>query len=724
MRTTAETTQGDVRHRTLANLRRLGCPEETALRLTLRWGADIESCVQELHRRRRPCLIALDVSPRQGDYLCHVCQSMKPVDTTGLPCFRREHLDEPSSGYPSLTWDAVAKRINLGPQVEIFFLDVAAGIRSNRDYYEHYYQNEIIAGGYVDILAFITTVDGLVPLVDYLHARHFGRTPPYRLSAPRRPLALSSNGRGMMPASRPCGGGNRTRVTTSDSSAPQTPPRRTRVLFGNDPHTSVVQRQDKDGMQRTLKAHGLAHIRGAAGFNAADAKRWKQQQGIPFPVVIKPVSGAGSELMSVCYTDDEIDVAFALTCGLKTTQMTEASHMVLQEYIEGPEYVVNVVSYKGKHVVTDVWQSWKYPMSFCGTRPLPSVDGRLRNESQATGRSKFPAGRNSTVIMYDRIEFVHNLAQRDPGSEVRRVVAYTLQCLNALGMHQGCSHCEVRVDNRPGSSTLGMPILIELNPRVLGDTPRATSLVGYDQYILLMYLVLAAAVIPEEKCSLALASKSRDEKTNAEDVRDLFPWPPAPLLYTSLTTDVSCHVIFLRAEESSVVCNMGIRNIVALPTFGYFTRRRDFDNLGWLGTLTYVAKTVDLFSSPLACVLNGAEADLRRDVAYIRRVENKDFTALVPPLNAALELQLASQRLLSIPSTSCAQTEASGGADVAAEEKKLHPTYDASKYDAAVSEIVSFFTQPEIPLFVPLSYFIDLQVLGLEHLVLGATSTA
>ncbi|RNE99524.1 Phosphoribosylamine--glycine ligase [Trypanosoma rangeli] len=724
MRTTAEAAHGDVRRQTLANLRRLGCPDETALRLTLRWGADIESCVQELHRRRRPCLIALDVSSRQKDYLSHVCQSMRPVNKTQLPCFRKEHLNEPSSGYPALTWDAVAKRINFGPRVEIFFLDVSADIRCNRDYYEDYYQHEIIAGGYEDILAFITTVDGLVPLIDYLHARHFGTMPPHRPSAPRRPPAVSNNGSGTMPASRPCSRGNTERVQISRSNVLHTLRRRTRILFGNDPFTSVVQRQDKDGMQLTLKAHGLAYIRGSAGFNAADAKRWKEQHGIPFPVVLKPVSGAGSELMSLCYTDDEIDVAFALTSGVKTTQMTEASHMVLQEYIEGPEYVVNVVSYKGKHVVTDVWKSWKYPMSFYGACLPPSAKEQLKKESQATERGKVSARHNSTGIIYDRIEFVHNLAQRDPGSEVRRVVAYTLQCLDALGMHQGCSHCEVRVDNRPGSSTLGMPILIELNPRVLGDTPRATSLVGYDQYMLLMYLVFAAAVIPEEKRSLILPSKSCDGKTNAEGVRDLFPWPPAPLLYASLTTDVSCHVIFLRAEENSVVCNMGICNIVALPTFGYFTRRRDLNDLGQSGTLTHVAKTVDLFSSPLACVLNGAEADLRRDAAYIRRVENKDFKALIPPLNAALELQFTTQKMPSTSPTSCFCTEASDGADVAAEEKKLQSTCSASKFDAAVNEIVSFFTQAELPLFVPLSYFIDLKLLGLEHLVLGAASRA
>ncbi|RNF18138.1 Phosphoribosylamine--glycine ligase [Trypanosoma conorhini] len=724
MYTAAEGAQGDLSQLPLQALRRLGCSEETALRLAIRCGPDVEGCVQELQRRRRPSLIALDVSCRQGEYLGKVCRSMKPVEKTRLPCFRREHLDEPSSGYPALTWGAVATRINLGPDVEIFFLDVAAEVRSNRDLYESYYQKQILADGYADILAFTTIVDGLVPLVDYLHARHFGGMQPHRPSVPRGLSAVGGDWHGIIIESLARGGGDTTRGARSGPNALQSPPRRTRILLGNDPRTSVTQRQDKAGMQLALKAHGLTHIRGSAGFSAADAKRWKQQHGIPFPVVIKPVSGAGSELVTVCYTDEEIDVAFALTCGVKTTQMTEASHMVLQEYIEGPEYVVNVVSYEGKHVVSDVWQSWKYPLTLYSTRLLYSVEERLMAEFKATGRGRLPARHNSTAIMYDRIEFVHNLAELDAESEVRRVVAYTLQCLDALGMRQGCSHCELRVDSRPDSGTRGMPFLIELNPRVLGDTPRSTPLVGYDQYTLLAYLLFAAAAVPEAKPPLIQAGKSYAGEKNAEDVQGQLPWPPAPLLYTSLTTDVSCHVIFLRVEESSVVCNIGLRQIIALPTFGYFTRGSHFDELGCPGTLTLVSKTVDLFTSPLACVLNGAEADLRRDAAYIRRVENKDLSALTPLLNAALKLQPASQRTSITHATSCPLTEAPGRAGVAANKKAVSHANNTSEFDAAVDAIVSFFAQPEPPLFVPLGYFLDLRVLRLEHLILGARSTA
>ncbi|RNF15238.1 Phosphoribosylamine--glycine ligase [Trypanosoma cruzi] len=717
-------TQSNIDQRAYETLRRLGCSEETASRLLYRWWPDIEGCVEELRRRRMPSLMALEVFSQQRNYFRNLSKSMLPIGKTQLPCFREEHLDEPSSGYPTLTWGEVAERINSSPEVEIFFLDVESGIITDFDSYEEYYQNNILAEGFMDIVAFTTTVDGLVPLVDYLHARHFGGMLPPRACTLRGPCVLSSNGRSINFTSGISLGNDVTRTIRSEQVILQPPRRRTRILLGNDVLTSVKQRQDKDGMQRALKAHGLTHIRGISGFSAADAKRWRREQKIPFPVIVKPVSGAGSELVTICYSDEEIDTAFSLTRNVRTTQMTDASHMLLQEYIEGQEYVVNIVSYNGKHVVSDVWKSWKYPISLYSTRLLPSVEERLRREYKCTGRGRLPVQQNSTALLYDRIEFVHNLSELDPSSEVRRVVAYTLQCVDALGMRQGCSHCEVRIDNRFGSVSQGMPILIELNPRMLGDTPRATPLVGYDQYMLLMYLVLSAAAIPEETFSPVhcCSHNSDDGRRKEEDMQGLLPWPPAPLLYKSLANEVSCHVVFLRAAECSVVCNPCIHDIIALPTFAYFTRGNIFDHLGKLGTLTSVEKTVDLLTSPVACVLIGPVEEIRRDTEYIRRVENKDLTAWLPLLNAALELRPAFQGQASTFPCPCSET--SSDTKLAKKERKLHPANNASSFNAAVDEVVSFFTRMELPLFVPVDYFLKLKTLGLEHLVLGVSGGA
>ncbi|KEG14550.1 Phosphoribosylamine--glycine ligase [Trypanosoma grayi] len=689
-----------------ALLQMFGCSAKVAHRIVAQYWPDTEGSERELRRRQQPCLLALEVLLEQKDYLCHLGRSILPINETTLPCFRKELLSEPSSGYPSLTWGQVQQTINSGPGIEIFFINSASGIAEDPVVYEEFYQNRIVAEGFADIVGFITSLDGLAPLVDYLHARHFGglQPPPLRSSSQWRKCA-----KGEISVSLKAG--EVFAVTTAPKEAAlQTLKRRVRVLFGNDVLTSKSKRQDKSGMQLALKEKGLTYIRGQSGHDVTKLKQWQREQGIPFPVVLKPVSGAGSEFVTLCRNEADLDVAFAVCRDVKTTQQTDASHMLLQEYVEGQEYVVNVVSYQGKHVVSDVWKSWKYPLEVYCTRLLPAAEENLTRAFFSRIRDRPPSPVNTTALLYDRLEFVHNLSELPEDSEERRVVAYTLQCVDALDMRQGCSHCEVRVDGRPGSNSFGMPILIELNARMLGAAPRATPLVGYNQYTLLMYLALCAASILEEEwgdesgghCDTDVSGESEEEKKKK---RCMLPWPPVPLLYRSFTTGITRHVIFFRAAEDSYVCAPGVRGIKALQTFRNFSRDTIYNEKQKASTLLYVRKTMDLLSSPGACVLEGSDADIRRDTAYIRRVENKDLSEWKVPLDAALAATQGSLNTNAQP----------------------RHTTEAGMSSAAIKQMEAFL-RTEPPLFVSVEYVEKLKLLGLLHLVCGhgggATATA
>lgn len=229
-----------------------------------------------------------------------------------------------------------------------------------------------------------------------------------------------------------------------------------------------------------------------------------------------------------------------------------------------------------------------------------------------------------TTILYDRQTLICNLAALPPAHDARRVVDYTLQCLDALELRNGCAHCELRVDQRgvkqtggsgedPGEeeAARGKPVLIELNPRMQGDNPRSTAVVGYDQYSLMVYIAQAVNIFGEQ------AQLGRVAETQTP----ILPWPPVPILYRSMSEEpLTTVVLFLMVETSSIVNDRGLIALKSLPTFQRFTRGSFLPNKP--GFVTCVRETIDLFTCPLACVMHGPEADVTRDCATIRMMES------------------------------------------------------------------------------------------------------
>ncbi|EAN79732.1 hypothetical protein, conserved [Trypanosoma brucei brucei TREU927] len=688
-----------------------GCSWESAQCTVRRHWPNVDACVADLRRKERPCLVAVEVYLLQREHMQDLAKSLLPIDSSQLPCFSKANLNGRSKGYPLLTWAEVAEKINSGPGIEVHFVDTdAADVLDGPAAYEDFYQRKVVTEGFSDIVAFVTAVDGVVPLVDYLHRRHFGDPDTRRLAYPyggsgrccRVPRSISET-YARAHAQVPC-----------CADAALSTARRTRILLGNDPATSVSKRQDKSSMQNTLKEHGLLYIKGFSGRDVGEMKRQMRRERIMFPVIVKPVSGAGSEFVTLCYDENDVDIAFAVSSEVQTTQQTDASHMLLQEYIEGPEYVVNVVSYMGIHVVSDVWKSWKYPYPVKSTRLRPSVEKKLMQSYLTSGRGREPVPHTTTVLMYDRIEFVHELSKLPASSEERRVVAYTLKCLDALGLQQGCSHCEVRVDNRPGSSTKGMPVLIELNARMLGDVPRATSFVGYDQYKLMMYLLLCASSIPEDEFSRLDVSGEHC----GGDSRDALPWPPAPQLYNSLKVDVTLHVVFVRAAESSYLCIPGFRAIQALPTYKNLTRNSTLEDLK-PGMLLAVCKTFDLLTSPGAIVMEGTDDDIRRDTAYIRRVENKDMREWKDMIDAAVGILNSVYVPLSSTQVHTPLLASAPAASNARMELCVAASSLIQSYERARLRVFDYFETMEPPLFIPMEYGEKLRRLDATQLICG-----
>jgi biotin carboxylase len=157
--------------------------------------------------------------------------------------------------------------------------------------------------------------------------------------------------------------------------------------------------RDKQLMKERVKAAGLRVPRSARVFTSADAHAAAEQVG--YPLVIKPIAGAGSANTYRCATPAELDRALGQMHGV-----TEAS---CEEYIEGEEFTFDTVCIDGKPVYENIASYLPKPIE-------------ARSEEWI-----------SPVIITVRDMYQERLM---PGVELGRNV------LTALGMGDGFTHME------------------------------------------------------------------------------------------------------------------------------------------------------------------------------------------------------------------------------------------------------------------------------------------
>ena len=194
-------------------------------------------------------------------------------------------------------------------------------------------------------------------------------------------------------------------------------------LPGNNPATSI-QRRNKYEMHQRLEACGVPSLRSqkCATLEACmeTARAWQM-----WPIVVKPLAGAGSDGVSFCRNEEE--VAQKCSALLERTDLfgTVNSQVLLQEFARGTEYIVNTVSSGGRHAVTDVWRYDKIPVGSKG-------------------------------VAYNYAALVVK-----PNETERALFDYALDVVSALGFEYGPSHTEIML-------TPQGPRLIETGARPMG----------------------------------------------------------------------------------------------------------------------------------------------------------------------------------------------------------------------------------------------------------------
>jgi len=173
----------------------------------------------------------------------------------------------------------------------------------------------------------------------------------------------------------------------------------------NNFHTTLVRRhkfymieQLKDMVCKFNKQYLATNLEGLlAWYNAQEFKK----------IVLKPALSTGSDNVYICATQSTICEGFNKIFQSANVYGFTNTEVVVQEFIDGTEYVVNSVSREGNHFITDCWQG------------NVTYNGGLLEDDYA-----------------DKI---------NPSEEL---ICYTKKVLDALEITNGPAHTEIRLNEK------------------------------------------------------------------------------------------------------------------------------------------------------------------------------------------------------------------------------------------------------------------------------------
>ena len=180
----------------------------------------------------------------------------------------------------------------------------------------------------------------------------------------------------------------------------------------------------KNEMQNRLAENNLRSIRGRVVKSVEEAIDYYDSEGLK-EVVVKPIYGAASVGVNICQNRQEMIDSISKVFNQKGYYGNESTELLIQERINGDEYVVNTVSCGGVHRVTLIWKYNKIKTSEGGH-------------------------------IYDSFESINEL---DLGEA--KLVEYAYDVADALGIQYGPVHGEYMIDEKG-------PVLIEVNCRPCG----------------------------------------------------------------------------------------------------------------------------------------------------------------------------------------------------------------------------------------------------------------
>ena len=168
---------------------------------------------------------------------------------------------------------------------------------------------------------------------------------------------------------------------------------------------------------------------------AEDAILFQNQLG-KWPVVVKPIAAGGSEGVSICHSESEINRAIEDILHKTNADLEINSQVLIQEFLDGPEYVVNAVCKFGHVVVTDAWKYHKREVT----------------------RSH---GAKSMIREYNELLTHRGELSQEEQRILDENIQYSLDVIDAIQFKSGAIHLELIY-------TAEGPRLVEINARMAG----------------------------------------------------------------------------------------------------------------------------------------------------------------------------------------------------------------------------------------------------------------
>jgi biotin carboxylase len=183
-------------------------------------------------------------------------------------------------------------------------------------------------------------------------------------------------------------------------------------------------RRNKYDMAEALRRAGVRCAEQFKSDSAEDVVAWAEAAG-RYPVVVKPLASAATDNVAICADPEQVRTAAETILGTEMLWGEANLEVLAQSYLDGTEYVVDMVSWQDRRYTCGVWEY-----------------------------------RKRQVGVHNIYDYEVLLPASD--SRVPELIGYVDSALRALGIEYGPTHAEVIL-------TADGPALVEVGARTAGN---------------------------------------------------------------------------------------------------------------------------------------------------------------------------------------------------------------------------------------------------------------
>lgn len=201
---------------------------------------------------------------------------------------------------------------------------------------------------------------------------------------------------------------------------------------GHVPHLAPARR-DKWAMYHAVRDAGIPHLRQFCCDDPDQIDQWlRDHDMLDTRVVVKPPKSAATDNIHIVERGRDWRPLFGQICGQINEMGLRNDGVLVQEYAEGTEYLIDSYSADGRHGLVDVCRYTKVQ-------------------------------RGDRIGVYDLVDFIEA-----DHPETLATWPYAKRVLDAVGIRNGCAHTEVII-------TPNGPRLLEVNARPAGGGHQVIS---------------------------------------------------------------------------------------------------------------------------------------------------------------------------------------------------------------------------------------------------------